>query len=120
VLGAIVTGRFSDYLGHTEFSGGTVTGPLWTLQETASGLFLLAAIGAFFYAPIAAGIALLAGVIALPMYLLFLFPRPFQALFRGEWSVRATQTFHLDPWSLAGISMIAAVAYVSRRVFRAR
>jgi hypothetical protein len=117
-LGTIVTWRFSDYLGPTEFSGGSVTGPMWRLQELASGLFPLAAITAFFYPPIAAGIALLAGVIAWPIYLLFLFPRPIRALFRGEWSTHATETFHLDPWSLAGIATIAALVFISIRVFR--
>jgi hypothetical protein len=34
VLGTIVTFRFTDYLGPTEFSGGSVTGPMWRLQES--------------------------------------------------------------------------------------
>jgi len=118
VLGTIVTWRFADYLGPTEFSGGSVTGPMWKFQELASGLFPLAAITAFFYAPLAAGIAVLAGVIASPIYLLFSFPRPVRSLFRGVWSTYATETFHMDPWSLAGIATITAVAFLSVRAFR--
>ena len=118
VLGTIVTSRFADYLGPTEFSGGSVTGPMWRLQELASGLFPLAAITAFFYAPIAAGIAVLAGVIASPIYLLFLFPRPVRTLFRGEWSTYATETFHMDLWSLVGVATITAVVVLSVRTLR--
>jgi hypothetical protein len=118
VLGTIVSWRFIDYLGPTEFRGGTVTRPMFLLLTLALDLYPLAAFLAFFYPPLAAGIALLAGVIALPIYLLFLFPHPFQQLLPGAWSVIATSNFNLDPWSLIGIVTIAAVVFLSIRIFR--
>jgi hypothetical protein len=118
VLGTIVSWRFMDYLGPTEFRGGTVTRPMWILLTLALDLYPLAAFLAFFYLPLAAGIALLAGVVALPIYLLFLFPGPFHRMFSGQWSVMATSNFNLDPWSLIGIATIAAVLFLSIRIFR--
>jgi hypothetical protein len=118
VLGAIVSWRFIDYLGPTEFRGGTVTRPMWILSTLALDLYALAAFLAFFYPPFAAGIALLAVVVALPIYLLFLFPGPFQRMFSGAWPVMATSTFDLDLWALAGIATIAAVVFLSIRIFR--
>ena len=118
VLGTIVSWRFIDYLGPTEFRGGTVTRPMWILLTLALDLYALAAFLAFFYPPFAAAIALLAAVVALPIYLLFLFPRPFHGLLGGEGSVRALETFHLDPWSVFGVAIIAAVVFLSIRIFR--
>jgi hypothetical protein len=118
VLGTIVSWRFIDYLGPTEFRGGTVTRPMFLLLTLALDLYPLAGFLAFFYPPFAAGIALLAGVIALPIYLLFLFPRPFQPLFQGQWSTRYAEMFHLDLWALVGVATIAAVVFLSIRIFR--
>ena len=118
VLGTIVSWRFMDYFGPSEFRGGTVTRPIWSLLTLALDLYLLAAFLAFFYPPLAAGIAILAGVVALPIYLLSLFPGPFQSIVPGGWSVIATSNVNSTLWSLVGLATIAAVVFLSIRIFR--
>ena len=117
VLGAIVSWRFMDYLGPSEFRGGTVTRPVWSLVTLALDLYLLAAFLAFFYPPLAAAIAILAGVVALPIYLLSVFPGPFHRIVSGELSI-AISNFSVDLWSLVGVATIAAVVFLSIRIFR--
>jgi len=117
VLGAIVSWRFMDYLGPSEFRGGTVTRPVWSLVTLALDLYLLAAFLAFFYPPLAAAIAILAGVVALPIYLLSVFPGPFHRIVSGELSI-AISNFSVDLWSLVGVATIAAVVCLSIRIFR--
>jgi hypothetical protein len=117
-LGTIVSWRFMDYLGPSEFRGGTVTRPIWSLMTLALDLYLLAAFLAFFYPPLAAAIAILAGVVALPIYLLSLFPGPFHRIVSGEWSVVALSNLSVDLWSLVGVATIAAVVFLSIRIFR--
>lgn len=118
VLGTVVTWRFSDYLGPTEFSGGTVTGPLWRFQDLAGDLFPLAAIAAFFYRRVAAVMAFVACVLALPLYVYFIAPGPFRMLFPGEYSVPLTRSYVWDPWSLAGLSVIALATSMSVRALQ--
>jgi hypothetical protein len=115
VLGTVVTWRFSDYLGPTEFSGGTVTGPVFAIHELAGDLFPLAAIAAFFYRRVAAAMALVACLLAPPLYVYFLAPGPFRTLFPGEYSVPLTRSYVWDPWSLAGLAVIAAATSISLR-----
>ncbi len=118
VLGAIVSWRFMDYLGPTEFRGGTLTRPIWSLVTLALDLYLLAAFLAFFYPPLAAAIAILAGVVALPIYLLSVFPGFFPRIVSGEWSAIGISNFSVDLWSLIGVATIAAVVFLSIRIFR--
>src|SRR6476469_10976627 len=115
VLGAIVSWRFMDYLGPSEFRGGTVTRPVWSLVTLALDLYLLAAFLAFFYPPLAAAVAILAGVVALPIYLLSVFPGPFHRIVSGELSI-AISNFSVDLWSLVGVATIAAVVFLSIRI----
>ena len=117
-LGTVVTWRFSDYLGPTEFIGGTVMGPVFTLHELSGDLFPLAAIAAFFYRRVAAAMALVACVLAPPLYINFLAPGPFRTLFPGEYSVPLTRSYVWDPWSLAGLAVIATTTLLSLRAFR--
>jgi hypothetical protein len=117
VLGAIVSWRFMDYLGPSEFRGGTVTRTVWSLVTLALDLYLLAAFLAFFYPPLAAAVAILAGVVALPIYLLSVFPGPFHRIVSGELSI-AISNFSVDLWSLVGVATIAAVVFLSIRIFR--
>ena len=117
VLGTIVSWRLMDYFGPSEFRGGTVTRPIWSLLTLALDLYLLAAFLAFFYPPLAAGVAILAGVVALPIYLLSLFPGPFPTIVSGEWSTIASNV-NVDLWSLVGVATIAAVVFLSIRIFR--
>src|SRR6266704_4778095 len=74
-----------DDLGAPEFSGGWLTGPLFTMADDGSVLFILAIVLTFFYRRIAAVIALMASLLFLPLYLYFVAPGPFRWVFKGEY-----------------------------------
>jgi hypothetical protein len=118
VLGTIVTFRFTDYLGPTEFNGGTLTSHLMNWQDNASVLFLLAAVLAFLYRRISASIAVVSAVLAAPLYIYFIAPGPFRSVFPGNYWQPLTHRFVWDPWSLAGAAMVTAVVPLSIRAFR--
>ena len=98
VLGAVVTWRFSDFLGPSEFSGGSVTRPLFRLPELAGGIFPLAIIAAFFNRRLAAGVTFLASVLAAPLDFYVLAPGVFQRNIARAIALRiaAHQTLVLD------------------------
>src|SRR5271170_36019 len=83
----------------TEFSGGTVTGPMLSSAEIAIVLLLLALALTFVWLRVAAVCALAAAVLCLPLYLFLIFPGIFQWIFRGDWKVqRGVWTFYCDRW----------------------
>jgi hypothetical protein len=118
VLGTMVTFRFTDYLGPTEFSGGTLTSHLMTWQDNASVLFLLAAVLALFFRRISASMAVVGAGLAAPLYIYLIAPGPFRSVFPGNYSSPLTTRFVWDPWSLAGVGMVSAVILLAIRAFR--
>jgi hypothetical protein len=74
-------------------------------------LFFAAAVVSFFYARVGAAIALAATVLQLPLYVYFIAPGPFRAVFRGDYSVPLRANFEWDRWSVAGILVLAATIY---------
>src|ERR1700732_3464004 len=87
LLCAIVGWIFSAPFGPSEFSGGTVTGPLLTIHDLAGYLFLLAIVMTFVYQRLAADVALVACLLSLPLYLYVTAPGPFRLLVPGEYKV---------------------------------
>jgi hypothetical protein len=104
-------------LGPSEFSGGSITGPILDLFEAGTLLFPCALVLAFFYPRIAAAITLAACLSCLPLYLYFAAPGPFRWIFRGEYSVPAPSSFVWNGRTMAGILSIFAAAYVCIRTF---
>ena len=118
IVCTIVTWRFSDFLGSSEFSGGSVTGPLLNLQNVSGYLFPVAAITAFWDRRASAGIALVACLLAVPLYAYFVAPGPFRRLFDGVYSVPSTGSLFWDLWSIAAIAAVVTAAFVSVRTLR--
>lgn len=87
LLSAILCGRVGFSLGGTEFSGGRMTGPLLSMNDIGSLLFVVALFWASFYGRIAAAAGLIACLLCFPVYLYFAAPGPFRWIFRGEYSV---------------------------------
>ena len=106
-----------DDIGASEFIGGWLTGPLFTMAECGSFLFTPALILTFFYQRIAAGTALAASLLCLPFYLYFIAPGPFRWLFKGEYSVPIRANFVWDNWAIAGIASLTAAIFVCSRSF---
>jgi hypothetical protein len=102
-----------------EFAGGRVTGPLFSMFELGSVVFVLALLLTFVYPKIAAAIALAACLVSLPLYLFFIAPGPFRSVFKGEYTVPLQASLVWDTWAIAGVLALAVVAYVSMRSFSA-
>lgn len=115
---AVVWIRLGD-IAASEFSGGRVTGPLFAMAEGGSFLFLPALILTFFYRRIAVGIALMACLLCLPLYLYFIAPGPFRWVFKGVYSVPLRANFLWDNWAVAGITSLIVAMFVCSRCFSA-
>jgi hypothetical protein len=107
-----------DTVGASEFSGGRLTGPLFTMAHIGTLLFPLALALTFFLGRLAAAIALLAAVLCSPLYLYFLLPGPYRWIFKGEYSVPIQRPFSWDNWAIAGILSLLFAAILSFAVFR--
>lgn|ERR1022692_2981261 len=115
LLCATVALRFGSDLEGTEFSGGTITGPLLQMQDVGALLFLAASPLTFLFHRIAALAALLACLLCLPLYLLFTAPGPFRWVFRGEWKTPLFSSFVWDWWSIVGIVSITLAVFACLR-----
>ena len=113
IVGWILSDTYE--LGPSEFSGGTVTGPLLTLHDISGDLFIVAVLLTFMYRRVAAAIALSACVLALPMYLFFTVPGVFRMSFRGQWKALPSANVVWNTWAAAGIVALATAAYVCLR-----
>ncbi len=108
-----------DDLGAGEFSGGWLTGPLFTRADDGSILFVLAIALTFLYRRIAAAIALVASLLCVPLYLYFIAPGSFRWVLRGEYSVPLRANFVWNNWAIAGITSILVAIFVHLRTLYA-
>jgi hypothetical protein len=112
-LCAIVGWILSAPFGPSEFSGGTVTGPLLAIHDGAGYLFLLAVVVSFVHHRFAAGVALVACVLSLPLYVYVTAPGPFRLLVPGEYAVPLQANFAWNTWAVVGLCAVAMAASVS-------
>lgn len=89
------TWRLTYGLGGTEFSGGTITGPLLSMSDFAILLFLVSTTLVFWLPRTTALLTALACLFSLPMCLLFVAPGPFRRITGGVWSVPLQSNFVL-------------------------
>jgi hypothetical protein len=120
VVCALVGGLFTNKLGASEFSGGSVTGRLLSLHSFSLLLFLLSALATFFLPRIAAAIGLCAVAASLPLYLFFLAPGLFRAVFGGKWSVPPIGLFAWNAGAAAALAASLFVGVTSVRSLSAR
>src|SRR5258708_22014660 len=90
-----------------EFSGGSVTGRLMAAQDWSLLIFILALLVTFWFRRVGAALGIVASVLSLPLYLYFVFPRPFQALTGGIYSMPATRYF---AWNSPAVLCVAIAA----------
>jgi len=98
----------------SEFSGGSITGPLLTLNDVGMDLSVLALILVFLHTRAAAIVALLAAVLCLPLYFYFDFPKLFRQMFPGEYKV-PIEAVHWGSWAVAGFLVTALMPYLCYR-----
>src|SRR6266487_3707459 len=82
---AIPAWRYSIVLEGTEFSGGTVGGPLTSIEAAGAYLLVLGLVLTFLYRRIAAVVTVVACALCLPICLDFVAPGPFRWVFRGKY-----------------------------------
>lgn len=104
----------------TEFSGGWLTGPLLSMADIGTVLFVAAFIVAFLLPRIAAGIALASSLLCSPLYLFFIAPVRFSQIFGSGHQFKAPPRadLHPDVWALAGLFILALTGYLCVRAFR--
>ena len=115
----IVALRNTNGLEGTEFSGGWLTGPLLSMTDIGTVLFVLALILTFMYPRIAGAIGIASSLLCLPLYLYFIVPVPFNKIFGfgHQFKVQPSGGFHWDRWAIAGVLTLAVTIYISLRGF---
>jgi hypothetical protein len=102
-----------DDSGASEFSGGLLTGKLFTMADLGSLLFLVALLLTIFFPRVAAAIALAATLLCLPFYLYILMPGPYLQIFKGEYSVPLQRPFVWNNWAIVGVLSFVIAAFLS-------
>jgi Na+(H+)/acetate symporter ActP len=97
----------------SEFSGGRITGKLFTMAEVGSLLFLVALLLTIFYRRVAAAIALAATLLGLPFYLYILMPGPNRQIFKGEYSIPLQRPFVWNNWAVIGVLSLVIATFSS-------
>jgi hypothetical protein len=115
----IVALRNTNGLEGTEFSGGWLTGPLLSMTDIGTVLFVLALIVTFMYPRTAGAIGLASSLLCLPLYLYFIAPVPFNRIFGfgHQFKVQPSGGFHWNRWAIAGVLTLAVTIYISLRGF---
>jgi hypothetical protein len=117
----VVAMRNTNGLEGTEFSGGWLTGPLLSMTDIGTVLFVLALSGSFVYPRIAGAIGLASSLLCLPLYLYFIAPVPFSQIFGfgHEFKVQPSGGLLWDKWAIAGVITLAVAVCVCFRGFAA-
>ena len=113
----IVALRNTNGLEGTEFSRGWLTGPLLSMIDIGTVLFVLALIVTFMYPRIAGAIGLASSLLCLPLYLFFIAPVTFNQIFGfgHQFKVQPSGGFHWERWPIAGVLTLAVTIYVCLR-----
>jgi len=103
----------------TEFSGGWLTGPLLTMADIATLLFILALALTFLLPRVAATVGVASSFLCLPLCCFFIAPLPFAHLFaRGiEFSSQPMPGFHWRMWPVTTLVGVAFASYFCIRRF---
>jgi hypothetical protein len=97
----------------TEFSGGWLTGPLLSMADTGTALFVVSFVLTFVFPRVAAAIGLASSVLCLPLYWFFIAPVPFAQVFAREHELKDQPTpgFHWHMWPVSGLLALAVTLY---------
>ena len=109
----------ADRIEGSEFTGGRVTGPIFSLFESGMVIFVLAIVLTFVYRRVAAAIGIAACLLCFPLYLYFTAPGPFRSVFRGTYSVPLESSFVWDYGMLGGILTLGIAVFVGVHRFAA-
>ena len=102
----------------TEFSGGSLTGPLLQLNDAGALFFILGLLLTFALQRIAAVTVLLGCLLCLPLCVYFTAPGPYRRLFPGNYSVPLSASFVWDSWSITAMIVLALATSTAIAVLR--
>ena len=112
LTGLVIAWKYFLALDSTEFGGGQLTGPLLAVHFVGSVLFVLALMLTFIRPRTAAASALIASLLCLPIYLYFVTPGLFRAMFPGDYSVPFTSNFVWESWAITGVLTVPVMSYL--------
>jgi len=109
--------RITRGLGESEFSGGWLTGPLLSMDNIGTALFILAIVLTFVVPRVAAATGLASTLLCLPLYLFFIAPVPFAQIFAAghEFKGYVAPGFPWHTWPVAGVLAFTLTVYVCVR-----
>lgn len=109
--------QITSGLDGTEFSGGWLTGPLLSMANSGTVLFVLAFPLTFLFRRIASGIGLVSSLLSAPLCAFLIAPVPFAETFaRGhEFKVQPTPGLHWQAWPVATLLAVAFACYLCIR-----
>jgi hypothetical protein len=113
VVCIIAVAGYSYKFEGTEFAGGRISGLLLNLADLSILLSVVALILRRRAIRVCAATTLVASLLALPMFLYFVLPRPFRKIFPGEYSVSASANFVWDAPAIIGICALIFASLVS-------
>ena len=111
---------FAGVFAGSEFGGGSVTGPVLRTYEVSLLLFAIAAVLAFGWPRLAAAVATVAGVLAVPLYAYVTAPGPFRALSGGVYSVPYRSAFEWNSPAVTGLAATVIALCICVRVLISR
>jgi len=117
LVGVFVALQNTGALEGTEFGGGWLTGPLLSMADIGTGLFLLAFVVTLVGRRAGAAIGLASALLCLPLCLYFIAPVPFSHIFgfRHQFEAQPSADFHWDRWAIAGMLTQAVTVYICLR-----
>jgi len=121
LLCVCLTLQVTSGLDGTEFSGGWLTGPLLSMANIGTVLFVLALVLTLLLPRVAAGIGLVSSLLCVPLCAFFIAPVPFARVFRRghEFKVQPSPGFHWHIWPVTTSLAIALACYLCIRRFAA-
>ena len=119
LLCVILAVQVTNRLDGTEFSGGWLTGPLLSMADIGTVLFVLALVLTFLVPRVAAAVGLASSLLCIPLCCFLIAPLPFAHVFaRGhEFKVQPTPGLHWRTWPVTTLVAVALASYLCIRRF---
>ena len=115
-ISAILAGHYGSALEGTEFSGGSLTGPLLRMNDAGVVVFAAATLLSFLLPRIAAAAAIMASLLSFPLYAYFVAPGFFRALFKAQDSVPTNAPFLWDSSAIIALLVLAFAVFFGLRI----